>query len=227
MTPSSYGTWSSPITARMLASAGVGLAEPVLDDGVAYWIEARPTEGGRMVVVRGDAFTSPKDVTPEGFNARTTVHEYGGGSYCVHGGTVYASNFEDQRLYRLDVAADPVAITPDTRGGHRYADGRVTDDGSLILCVRERHDEGHEVANELAVVPTGGGEPRTIVEGHDFFAAPRISPDGSRLAWLAWDHPRMPWDGTELWVGDLAADGSVTGARRVAGGPQESIVQPA
>ena len=226
MTPSPYGTWSSPITARMLASAGVGLAETILDDGVAYWIESRPTEGGRMVVVRGDAFTSPQDVTPAGFNARTTVHEYGGGSFCVRRGTVYASGFEDQRLYRQEIAADPVAITPDTGGRHRYADGRVTSDGSLILCVRERHEEGAEVLNELAAVPTDGGDARTIVDGHDFVAAPRISPDGSKLAWLAWDHPRMPWDGTELWVGDLAADGSVAGARRVAGGPEESIFQP-
>ena len=226
MTTAPYGTWSSPITARMLATAGVGLGASTLEDGVAYWIESRPTEDGRQVVVRGDAFTSPQDVTPPGFNARTTVHEYGGGSFCVHRGTVFFSNFEDQRLYRQEIAADPVAITPDTGGRHRYADGRVSADGSVLLCVRERHEPGGEVVNELAAVPTGGGEPETIVDGHDFFAAPRISPDGSSLAWLAWDHPRMPWDGTELWVGDLAAGGSVSGARRVAGGPGESVFQP-
>jgi dipeptidyl aminopeptidase/acylaminoacyl peptidase len=227
MTTEPYGTWSSPITAEMLASAGVGLAETVLDDGVAYWIELRPAEGGRQVLVRGDAFTSPSDVTPSGYNVRTRVHEYGGGAYCVHRGVVYFSNDVDQRLYRQEIAAEPVPITPDTDGRHRYADGRVTADGSLVLCVRERHEAGGEVVNELAAVPTGGGVPRTIAGGHDFFAAPRISPDGTRLAWLTWDHPRMPWDGTELWVGDLAADGSVTGETRVAGGPDESIFQPA
>lgn len=227
MTTTPYGGWSSPISARMLAVAGVGLAEPILDDGVATWLESRPTEGGRIVVVRGDPFGEPTDVTPPGFNARTTVHEYGGGSYCVHRGTVFASNFEDQRLYRHDLATDPVAITPDTGGGHRYADGRVTGDGSLILCVRERHEPGGEVVNEIAAVPTVGGEARTIAGGHDFFAAPRISPDGATLAWLTWDHPRMPWDGTELWLGDLAEDGSVSAARRVAGGPEESVLQPA
>jgi dipeptidyl aminopeptidase/acylaminoacyl peptidase len=226
MTTRPYGTWSSPITAEMLASAGVGLAETLLDDGVVYWTELRPAEGGRQVVVRGDAFTSPADVTPSGFNVRTRVHEYGGGAYCVHRGTVFFSNDEDQRLYRQEIAADPVPITPETGGGHRYADGRVTADGSLVLCVRERHEPGGEVVNELAAVPTGGGEVRTIVGGHDFFAAPRIAPDGSRLAWLTWDYPRMPWDGTELWVGDLGADGSVTGETRVAGGPDESIFQP-
>ena len=210
----------------MLASAAVGLAETTIDDGTIYWIEGRPAEAGRMVVVRGDPFSSPTDVTPAGFNVRTKVHEYGGGEYRAHHGTVYFSNFDDQRLYRQDLASDPVPITPDTDGRHRYADGRVTADGTLLLCVRERHEEG-EVVNELATVPTSGGEARTIVGGHDFFAAPRISPDGSTLAWLAWDHPRMPWDGTELWTGDLGADGSVTDARRVAGGAEESIFQPA
>ncbi len=231
MTTRPYGTWSSPITAEMLASAGVGLAETLLDDGVVYWVELRPTEGGRQVLVRGDAFTSPADVTPAGFNVRTRVHEYGGGAYCVHRGTVVFSNDEDQRLYRQEIAADPVAITPDTGGLHRYADGHVTADGSLVLCVRERHEADGEVVNELAAVPMAGGEPRTIVGGHDFFAAPRISPDDSRLAWLTWDHPRMPWDGTELWAGDLAADGSVSGETQVAGGAaggnDESIFQPA
>ena len=226
MSTAPYGTWSSPITAAMLATAGVRLGESTLDEGVAYWIEGRPTEDGRMVVVRGDAFTAPQDVTPPGFNVRTTVHEYGGGDYCVHRGTVTFSNYSDQRLYRQEIAAEPVAITPDTGGRHRYADGVVTADGSFILCVRERHESDGEVVNELAAVPATGGEPRTIVGGHDFVAAPRISPDGSELAWLSWDHPRMPWDGTQLWVGDLAADGSVSGARVVAGGADESIFQP-
>ena len=130
MTTRPYGTWSSPITAEMLASAGVALAETLLDDGVVYWVELRPAEGGRQVLVRGDAFTSPADVTPSGFNVRTRVHEYGGGAYCVHRGTVYFSNDDDQRVYRQEIAADPVAVTPDTEVRHRYADGRVTADGT-------------------------------------------------------------------------------------------------
>lgn len=209
----------------MLATAAVGLAETTIDGGTVYWIEARPAEDGRMVVVRGDPFTSPTDVTPAGFSVRTKVHEYGGGEYCVHRGTLYFSNFDDQRLYRQEDGADPVPITAETAGRHRYADARVTADGSLLLCVRERHDDD-DVINELVAVPTGGGEVRTIVGGHDFFAAPRISPDGTALAWLAWDHPRMPWDGTELWLADLGPDGSVTDARVVTGGADESIFQP-
>jgi dipeptidyl aminopeptidase/acylaminoacyl peptidase len=220
-----FGTWASPISARMVATAGVALSQTTLAEGVVYWVEGRPRDAGRQVIVRGDAFGDPADVTPGGFNARTKVHEYGGGDYCVHRGTVYFSNFEDQRLYRQDIAADPVALTPETGGRHRYADGRVTEDGSLVICVRERHEDDG-VVNELAVVPTAGGQARTIVEGHDFFSSPRISPDGGRLAWLAWDHPQMPWDGTELWVGNLAADGSVSGGRPVAGAPDESVFQP-
>jgi dipeptidyl aminopeptidase/acylaminoacyl peptidase len=225
VTTAPYGTWSSPISAGMAASAGVGLAQTMIDDGVVHWIESRPTEGGRAVVVRGDQFTSPQDVTPAGYNVRTTVHEYGGGGYCVHRGSVFFSNFADQRLYRQDVASDPVAITPDTDRHDRYADGRVTADGRTIVCVRERHGSG-AVVNELAAVPASGGAPRTIVDGHDFFASPRISPDGAQLAWLSWDHPRMPWDGTELWIADLGDDAAITDPRRVAGGAEESIFQP-
>ena len=221
-----YGTWSSPIGADLLATAGVGLMEPWLEDGIAYWLEGRPAEGGRYVVVRGDPWSSPADVTPPGFNVRTKVHEYGGGSYLVHRGTVYFSNFADQRLYRQAEGADPEPITPDTSGRHRYADGRVTPDGSLLLCVRERHEDDG-VVNELVAVPLEGGDVRTIAGGKDFYSAPRIAPDGTKLAWLSWDLPWMPWDGCELWVGDLGADGEVSNARRVAGTDgEEAIVQP-
>ncbi|MEO8475697.1 MAG: prolyl oligopeptidase family serine peptidase [Actinomycetota bacterium] len=221
-----YGTWPSPIGASMLATAGVDLMEPWLEDGSVYWLEGRPAEGGRQVVVRGDAWSSPTDITPQGFNARTTVHEYGGGSYVVHRGTVYFSNFADQRLYAQPEGGAPTPITSDSSGRHRYADCRVTPDGSLLVCVRERHEDDG-VVNELVAVPTTGGDVRTIVGGRDFFSAPRVAPDGSKLAWLSWDLPWMPWDGCELWVGDLGADGAVTNARRVAGADgQEAIVQP-
>jgi dipeptidyl aminopeptidase/acylaminoacyl peptidase len=221
-----YGTWSSPIGADLLATAGVDLMEPWLEDGVVHWLEARPAEGGRHVVVRGDAWSAPTDVTPPGFNARTTVHEYGGASYLVHRGTVYFSNFEDQRIYRQAEGGLPEPITPATDRRHRYADGRVTPDGSLLLCVRERHEDDG-VVNELVAVPLDGGDIRTIVHGRDFYSAPRISPDGARLAWLSWDLPWMPWDGCELWVADLAPDGAVSSARRVAGADgEEAIVQP-
>ena len=173
-----------------------------------YWIEGRPAEAGRQVVVRWRPGEEPVDVVPAPFSARTTVHEYGGGAFCVAGDTVYFSNFDDQRLYRVDSGGEPQPITPD---GARYADGDVH--GDRLVCVRERHlDQG--VVNDIVELPTdGSAEPTVVAAGHDFYAAPRFAPDG-RLAWLAWDHPRMPWDGTLLEPGP------------VAGGPEESVSQP-
>jgi dipeptidyl aminopeptidase/acylaminoacyl peptidase len=168
------------------------------------------------------------DAIPAGFNARTRVHEYGGGAYLAHGGTVFFSNFEDQRLYRVDDGAAPRAITPEpsTPAALRYADGRLTPDGRLIVCVRESH-EGREVTNEIAVLPADGdGEPQTLVSGSDFYSFPRPSPDGRKLAWTSWDHPRMPWDGTALWVAELGPEGTVGEPQLIAGGPEESIFQP-
>ena len=163
-TTAPFGSWSSPITASMLSSAGIGLSEVWLEDGAAYWLETRPSEQGRGVVMRGDPWSSPTEVTPEGFNVRTTVHEYGGGAFAVHRGTVVFSHRVDQRLYRLGANdTTPVPITPDTSGTHRYADGRITADGRRWIGVRERHEGAGapaEVVNELVVLPLDGGAPR-------------------------------------------------------------------
>jgi dipeptidyl aminopeptidase/acylaminoacyl peptidase len=169
---------------------------------------------------------------PTGFNVRTSVHEYGGGAYCIHDGIAFVSSFEDQRLYRVDGRGEPVPITPQVeKRRHRYADGRVTADGRLWIGVRERHaesDSSHDVVNELVVLPTdGSSNPRVIAEGRDFYSSPRISPDGTRLCFLAWDLPWMPWDGCELHVVDLAPDGMVANVQHVAGRDgAESIWQP-
>jgi dipeptidyl aminopeptidase/acylaminoacyl peptidase len=216
----------------MVASAGISLHSPWLADGVVWWLEGRPQEGGRVVLMRTEAGGEPVEITPAGFNLRTMVHEYGGGAYCVHDGTVFFSNFEDQRLYRQVPGAVPQAITPRVdRKRHRYADGRVTADGSLWIGVRERHEGSglpSEVVNELVAVPTdGSAEPRSITGGRDFYAAPRISPDAETLCFLAWDLPWMPWDGCELFVAELAADGTLGTPTLVAGHDgEESIWQP-
>ena len=223
-----YGSWRSPITAELVAESGIRLSEPFAEADAVYWLEMRPSEGGRYVVMRGDAFGSPIDVTPPGFDVRTKVHEYGGGSYVVHDGTVFFSNFVDQRMYRQELAGEPRPITPEppSPASIRYADMRLTPDGRLIVCVRERH-EPDGVVNELVALPTdGSAEPWSLAGGRDFYAFPRVSPDGRRLAWTCWDLPRMPWEGTEVRVADLSPDGTIANERLVAGGPQESIFQP-
>ena len=231
-TAAAYGTWSSPISADMVAQAGVKLTAPWVEDGVVWWLEGRAAEAGRVALVRRDPDGTTRDVVPAGFNVRTSVHEYGGGAYCIHAGTALVSNFDDQRLYRIDPGAEPVPITADVGDRrHRYADGRVTADGSLWIGVRERHaesDSSKDVVNELIVLPTNGsGEPRVIASGRDFYASPRISPDGSKLCFLAWNLPWMPWDGCELHVADLASDGSLTNVEHVAGKDgREAIWQP-
>jgi dipeptidyl aminopeptidase/acylaminoacyl peptidase len=223
-----YGTWSSPISAADVAEGGVGLHEPWLEGDVAYWLELRPADEGRNVLVRAAPFGAPADATPAGFDVRTRVHEYGGGSYVVDADAVLFSNFDDQRLYRQDAGGRPRPITPEpaSPASVRYADGRITPDGSRLICVRERHVDD-AVVNELVAMPAdGSGDASVIASGHDFFASPRVSPDGSRLAWTCWDQPRMPWDGTQLHVAELAPDGSLSGDAVVAGGDRESIFQP-
>ncbi|MEZ4542168.1 MAG: S9 family peptidase [Chloroflexota bacterium] len=219
-----YGSWKSPITAEVLLGNTVSLSQPLIEGGSVYWVEGRPQEAGRSVVVRWAA-GAYEDVTPPGFNVRTRVHEYGSGSYTVGDGVVYFANFADQRVYRQRPGEAPQAITPET--ALRYADFIVDTARERLICVREDHrPAGREAINTLVALPFEGGEQRVLAEGNDFYAAPRLSPDGRRLAWLTWNHPNMPWDGTELWTADVAADGSLHNRQLMAGGPAESIFQP-
>ncbi len=224
-----YGSWKSPITSDLIASATIRIGQIMLDGEDIYWTEMRPAEGGRYVVVRRTPDGRTTDVTPSPFNARTRVHEYGGGSFVVADGTVYFSNFADQRLYRQDPGAEPRPITPEV--DLRYADGVVDHRRGRIICIREDHtDPDREPVNAIVGLDLAGNEGndggQVLVSGNDFYSSPCLSPDGSRLAWLTWNHPNMPWDGTELWVGELRADGSLGRTERVAGGVAESIFQP-
>jgi dipeptidyl aminopeptidase/acylaminoacyl peptidase len=226
-----FGSWPSPISAELVAAGGVSLDEVRVAGSDVLWVEGRPLEGGRQVICRAaDGHQEPEDLVPEGFNARTRVHEYGGGSYATHGGTLFFSNFGDQRLYRRDPGPGrprPITPEPPSPAAHRYADACPTPDGRLLVCVRERHQRDGEVVNELVAVPADGdGAPVVLASGRDFYSSPRVSPDGRRLAWLAWDHPNMPWDGTELQTAGLAGAGLAGAPVTVAGGQEESVFQP-
>jgi dipeptidyl aminopeptidase/acylaminoacyl peptidase len=221
--PAPFGAWKSPITADTIVGDSLGLGQVALDGADIYWNEMRPMDGGRHVVVRwrgGDY----RDMLPPTYSARTRVHEYGGAAYTVADGTLYFCNDADQRMYRVDAATEPRPITP--VGARRYADFTMDRSRGRLLSVQENH-EGTTVVNSIVAVDALGlAPPRTLISGADFYAAPRLSPDGAALAWLSWNHPDMPWDSAELWIADIDDNGDVVNSRRLAGGSDESILQP-
>jgi len=210
----------------MIASGTIRLEQVVLDRNDVYWMEMRPSEGGRCVIMRRSTEGQISEITPSPFNARTRVHEYGGGAFVIHSGRVYFSNFTDQRLYCQDHGGLPRPITPP--GNLRYADMIIDRHRNRLICVCEDHtDPENEPVNILMSIDLHGHKrSQLLVSGNDFYSSPRISPDGSYLAWLTWNHPNMPWDGTELRVGELNADGNLYQTIKVSGGIDESIFQP-
>jgi dipeptidyl aminopeptidase/acylaminoacyl peptidase len=216
-----YGSWESPISAADTVSGIVRFSDIQYDGDTLYWLEGRPSEGGRSALVRRRADGTIEDVLPRTANVRTMVHEYGGAAYRADGGVTF-SEFSDQRLYRLGPdGPSPLTVEPSRPMALRYADAIVGPDGALI-CVRETHSEEGEAINDLVSV-SAEGSVTVVASGADFYSTPRLSSDGTRLAWIEWDHPNMPWDGTRLVVADAADPGS---RAVVAGGPEESIVQP-
>ncbi|MEO7349918.1 MAG: hypothetical protein ABIW32_08700 [Terrimesophilobacter sp.] len=229
-----YGSWSSPIAAASLVASGHSTSDATFVGTDPWWLEARPAEGGRLAVRRHDADGEVVDVLPAPWNARTRVHEYGGGAWAVadDGGLVFAE-FSDQRLYRFDQgASEPTALTP-ADAGMRFADLQIVD--GAVLAIRETHHDGDLTRDIVSVpldgsaamggVPAHAGGIRSLVSSSRFLANPRVSPDGSQLAWISWDHPQMPWDGTELRVGALV-NGVVEKFSTLMGGTTESVLQP-
>ena len=222
-----YGAWASPLSAADATEGALRLGQIVVDGDDVYWLEGRASEGGRTVLVRASPGAPPIDVSPGTFNIRSRVHEYGGAAYAVHQGAIYASNFADQQLYALTPGAAPKALTPP---GYFYAQCRVDVARSRLLCVREDHTKG-DVPPPAAIVavPLGAAAPMAgvvLAQGADFYSDPALSPDGRQLGWLQWNHPNMPWDGTELYVAELDVRGVPRAPVRVAGGADESIFQP-
>jgi len=224
-----YGSWKSPLTSDRIVSESIKLGQISLCGDQVYWIESRPTEGGRSVIVRLHDDGSREVLTPQPLNVRTRVHEYGGAPYLVANGVLYFSNFADQRLYRQTPRQAPEPLTPKT--SLFYADGIFDHTRNRLICIREdQTDAHHEPINTIVSIPldpTDEPHPGSVlVSGNDFYTSPRLSPNGNQLAWLTWNHPNMPWDGTELWIADIQQDGTLADARYVAGGPEESIFQP-
>ena len=219
-----YGSWPSPLSAARVTAGALRFDQIQIDGDDVYWIEGRASEGGRNVIVRRRPSGQIEDVTPPEFNVRSRVHEYGGAAYTVDRGTIYFSNFQDQRIYRQQKDRAPVAITD---AGSFFADYRADTMRDRLIAVRETHTPGREAKNDIVAIGTPIGVPTvTLIEGADFYSDPIVSPDSKFLAWLQWNHPNMPWDGTELWVAAFNPDGSVGARERVAGGSDESIFQP-
>lgn len=219
-----YGSWKSPITADLISTQTISLGEIVLDGSALYWSEGQPRQGGRYAIVRYSSSGRPVDCLPAEFNTRTRVHEYGGGSFNAFDGMLTFVNFSDQHLYRLEPGGAPIRLS--RSDGYRYADSVFDRVRHRLICVREDHTGPSEAVNTLIAVPLAGGDGQVLTEGYDFYSTPRISPDGQRLAWLCWNHPNMPWDGSELWTADLLPDGVLGKPERIAGGADESIFQP-
>ncbi|MEO0985857.1 MAG: S9 family peptidase [Cyanobacteria bacterium J06639_14] len=220
-----YGAWQSPITSEVIVSNSIRLGSIQLDGSDIYWSELRPTEKGRSLIVRCTADGAITDVTPATFNVRTRVHEYGGGAYWVDHGDIFFANFLDQRLYQQSTGVSPKPLTPEK--ALRYADGVVDRPRQRLICVREDHTQSEQAATNTIVAISLDDQTQTVlISGCDFYSTPRLSPDGKQLAWLSWNHPNMPWDGTELWVADITTDGTLAHRQKVAGGLSESIFQP-
>ena len=246
-----FGEWESPIAPRDMATGGLQILAPTYaSNGSLFWLEGRPTEAGRVVVVERTVGGVVRDWTPAPFSVRSRVHEYGGGSYWLSQGTdgsplVWFVDFATQRVFRQAGSDhDPVAVTEETGARHRYADGAVSPGGDWIVAVRERHEGEHatDVVNELVAIRTDGTRDTHVVAGGagesglrvppaDFVACPAMSPDGTRIAWMAWDHPNMPWDTTSLWVADFdQVNALVTGEPRLLAGGSgsgEAVTYPA
>lgn len=222
------GTWPSAITPERVTGAAPSLDYPFSQGGSLFWLENRPTENGRGVVVQRLPDGTTRDLLPAPLSARTRVHEYGGRPYCVHDRTLYFCLDDDQRIWRFAIDADtpiPEPLTP--ASGDRYAELIMDAGRKRLLAVREQPREGDEPRASLVAIPLDGSQRITeLVSGHDFYAFPRLSPDGGQLAWISWQHPCMPWDHSELWCATLDRQGLPIEPRRLAGHQRESVFQP-
>ena len=235
MKTSSYGTWTSPITPEKIAEGSVVIQHMLLDGENTYWSEMRSANKGRSTIVRCDVSGRLEEVTPHDFDVRALVHEYGGGSFAVASGIVYATNSKNNALYVFENGKPPRQLTegqekiessggPHKWKGTRFADMQISPYG--LFAVAEHQEPEQPVENFIALIDTKTGKYKKITSGADFYASPSISPDHKKLAWICWNNPHMPWEESELWIADINADGTISHKKQIAGNLPESILQP-
>ncbi|MGL6341437.1 MAG: S9 family peptidase, partial [Waterburya sp.] len=220
-----FGSWKSPITSNLIVSKTIDIGSIAIADEKIYWLEKRPQEKGRNVLVGYFQEREIKNITPSPLSVRTKIHEYGGGAYVVYKNTIYFSNYGDGRIYQQVINNQPYPLTNKLQ--QRYADIVVDQSRNRLICICEDHSQtGVEAQNSIVTVNLNTGKIQTLTAGHDFYSSPRLSPDGQQLAWLSWDHPNMPWESTYLWLAKINLDGSLSKPELVVGGATESICEP-
>ena len=220
----SYGTWKSPITSDLIVSQTIGISSVSLDRDRVFWLEKRPQEQGRNLLVSYEGEAEVRNFTPAPLSVRSKIHEYGGGAFVIEQNTIYFSNYHDGRIYHQVIGTNPYPLTETLN--RRYGDLVVDRQRNRLICVSELHGEAREAVNSIVGIEISSGRIKNIVTGSDFYSSPRLSPDGKYLTWLSWNHPNMPWDSTSLWLGEIAEDGSILEPELIAGGADESICEP-
>ena len=220
----SYGTWKSPITSDLIVSQTIGISSVSLDRDRVFWLEKRPQEQGRNLLVSYEGEAEVRNFTPAPLSVRSKIHEYGGGAFVIEQNTIYFSNYHDGRIYHQVIGTNPYPLTETLN--RRYGDLVVDRQRNRLICVSELHGEAREAVNSIVGIEISSGRIKNIVTGSDFYSSPRLSPDGKYLTWLSWNHPNMPWDSTSLWIGEIAEDGSILEPELIAGGADESICEP-
>ena len=222
-----FGSWKSPVSLDMVAHGAIGLLRISLDGPDTYWAEVRPAENGRTAIVKSSRNGGPVDMTPPGFSVGSMVNEYGARGFTVAGGTIFFSNAADHRVYRQVSGGAPVPITPE--GDFRYGSKVLHPGHDRLVCIRENHSDpeaDHPLSEIVSLDTAGRRDPRVLLTDNDFHSSPCVSPDGARMAWLTWDHPNMPWDGTHLWTAPFLNNGQLGEPTLVAGSVDEAVIQP-
>ncbi|MGF1589274.1 MAG: S9 family peptidase [Pleurocapsa sp.] len=218
-----FGSWKSPITSNLIVAKTIGINNIAVDREEIYWVENRPQEQGRNVIV-GYLNQREQDITPAAFSVRSKIHEYGGGAFAIEQNTIYFSNYQDGRIYQQVIGKQPNPLT--NKLHQRYGDIIVDQARNRLICVCEDHQADAEAKNSIVTINISTGRIQNLIAGSDFYSSPRLSPDGQQLAWLSWNHPHMPWDSTYLWLAKFDANGLLFEPQIVAGGKTESICEP-